>query len=48
MAMPFTALGGTGLGSLVDKVGYNYSQFGPRGFRVSVGHTSAVDIQVES
>ena len=41
-------LGGTGQGSLVDKVGYNYSQFGPSGFRVSVGHTSAVDIQVES
>lgn len=37
-------LGGTGQGSLVDKAGYNDSQSGPSGFRVSVEHTSAVDI----
>lgn len=40
--------GVTGQGSLVDKVGHSDSQFGPSGFRMSVGHTSAVDIQVVS
>lgn len=28
----------------MDKAGYNDSQSGPSGFRVSVEHTSAVDI----